>query len=174
MSELKVVAEVVDDFGGWTKIRQHTAMCCGTALATLARADLAATVAEQAKEIERLKGMVDEIQAARYVQKEHNNLLIRLAASQAYAAQLRDALGDCAAVTDYEAYPTIHSNAHEALAIKPDETALREHDAKLVERIADEFRHSVREHILQLADKIRKGEFRLSAHQDSPTKPASS
>ena len=47
MRELKVVAEVVDDFGGWTKIRQHAAMCCGTALVTLSDAQTANTEANQ-------------------------------------------------------------------------------------------------------------------------------
>ena len=43
--------------------------------------------------------------------------------------------------------------------VQYDADALREYGAKLVERIADCFRHSTRDHILLLAGEIRKGEF---------------
>lgn len=39
-------------------------------------------IADQNAEIEQLKGMVDEIQAARHVQKEHNKLLEKICVLQ--------------------------------------------------------------------------------------------
>lgn len=55
-------------------------------------------------EIERLKGMVDEIQAARHVQREHNRMLTNLAAAQAREQLLRDGLSWISRVNalDYE------------------------------------------------------------------------
>lgn len=47
---------------------------------------------DMAAEIERLRPMADEVQAARHVMREHNRLLVELAASQAREEQLRDEL----------------------------------------------------------------------------------
>jgi hypothetical protein len=50
--------------------------------------------------------------------------------------------------------------AKDALAATP-ESSLREHDAKLVERIAKELDAYSHNQLIDIADKIRKGEFEL-------------
>lgn len=47
---------------------------------------------DMAAEIERLRPLADEVQAARHVMREHNRLLVELSASQAREQQLREAL----------------------------------------------------------------------------------
>ena len=141
-----------------------------TRLTTLARADLEATIAEQAAEIERLKIEADpEALHIAYLygsashkcvdwSAENEHLRQQLTESQAYAAQLREALErashDLYSMTD----PALIYRIAQLIAIQPDETALREHDARLVERITGEM-HCVRDHnhCEKIADKIRKG-----------------
>lgn len=134
---------------------------------TLARADLAATVAEQAKEIERLKV---ESRDACFGLNEYYGL--KLAASQSYAAQLRTTI----LKQGLQLHPDKTKNElkDEINRLFPhDDTALREYGAKLVERVSAYLllNNATFE---EIADKIRKGDFLLSAHQDNPTKPASS
>lgn len=45
-----------------------------------------------AAEVDRLRPLADEVQAARRVMREHNRMLVELAASQARGEQLRDEL----------------------------------------------------------------------------------
>lgn len=61
-------------------------------------------LAEKDAEIERLKSMVDESQAARHVQREHNRMLTNLAAAQARERLLLDGLSWISRVNalDYE------------------------------------------------------------------------
>lgn len=95
-------------------------------------------LAEKDAEIERLKGMVDEIQAARHVQREHNRLLTNLASSQLREQQLREALEAVHAVSlqshgidgwhlngEIATWDELLPEVAEALNIPTDDTALR-------------------------------------------------
>jgi hypothetical protein len=82
----------------------------------------------------------------------------QLAAAQAEIERLREALLDCDA--SYDLCSGRPDSLNEAPATTSTTDALREHDAKLVERIADEeFIASMRFALHEIADKIRKGEF---------------
>lgn len=83
-------------------------------------------VVEKDAEIERLKGMVDEIQAAKHVLREHNRLLVKLAASQACEQQLREATECLLHLCEIIGAPDgpVLEKARQALAIPQDTSAL--------------------------------------------------
>lgn len=94
----------------------------------------------------------------------------QLAAAQAENERLREALLNCRNQTLDGVNGTVIITAEEALATPASHDALREHDAKLVERIASmcekeesmqcDAPYSIyREELIDIADKIRKGEF---------------
>ncbi|MFZ2974928.1 MAG: hypothetical protein WA049_20055 [Ferribacterium limneticum] len=121
-------------------------------LCQAARADLAATVAEQAKEIERLK---EDVNHWRYQADEagHTRVMLgnKIAASLAREAQLREALqhhhdinnGRGLDMSNSLSQLRVSSYKHgplcriteAALATPSDDSALREYGAKLVERV---------------------------------------
>lgn len=120
------------------------------AFATLARADLEAAIAEKDVEIAQARN------TAGYWKAEHiaGNQLI--AEQQAHIEVLREALEflNARIVT-----MDLGGVVEKALAIQSSTDALREHDAKLVERIAADCELSTKLYLRAIANKIRKGEF---------------
>ena len=160
--------------------------------ATLARADLEATIAEQNEVITALqvglrekdaeidRGAIQFMDLSAQIcslKKDVAHLQMTLAAAEAlelgtaekvvtqqaniaqlhYAASrvLRNKRGE----DDWLILAIDCVALEEALAIQPDETALREHDAKLVERIIDSINSEYHRPLAHIPDKIRKGEF---------------
>lgn len=130
-----------------------------TEFATIARADLEATIAEQAKEIERLtieSGLWMIKAKGKPAPMADSVPIEQLQSSQAREAQLREALQ--AVVNEAADRSCGLKIADDALASPSDDTALREYGAKLVERIASEVDSFYPKKSLQeIADKIRKG-----------------
>lgn len=134
-----------------------------TAFATLARADLEATIAEQAKEIAEIKGsMAYRNSLCCRIEAERDQLRQQLQASQALEAQFRSGYMRISESSDLEMQDgdLARDIAEEAIAIPSDDTALREYGAKLVERIAEILYHGKRQSwLLEVADNIRKGQL---------------
>ncbi len=150
----------------------------------LARADLEATIAEQAAEISKLIAAVadhvtvraeqrqkiteqaTEIAKCRQIDanvlvsldKEINELRQQLATEQAYAEQLRDAASGMFGPTN-----TLRDDRYDvlsnALSIPHDTTALQEYGANLVDRVIDSINSEYHRPLAHIPDKIRKGEF---------------
>lgn len=125
----------------------------------LARADLEATIAEQATEISKLISAVADHVTVRAEQRQ------QLAAEQAYAEQLRMALDFARQkVSDLHAdagdgdchYPIIN----DALDLKRDTTTLQEYGANLVDRVIDSINSEYHRPLAHIPDRIRKGEFK--------------
>lgn len=118
-------------------------------------AQLQAELAAAREEIAKLQA---NLRMARWERAE-SELIEQLAVSQADNEQLREALSLVRKyrVADSDAWV---GKVDKALSTKPDNSVLREHDAKLVERIAGEApTPAIFEWISKFADKIRKGEF---------------
>jgi len=144
------------------------------AFSTFARADLEAKVALDNTIISDYAAKVGELEAENISLKEtevhyadccesERGLRQQLAQAQAENDKLREALQKITKT------PHMHQDhytesvldlAHAALATKSDNSTLREHDAKLVERIALGFVKEAYCHLMDIADKIRKGEWK--------------
>lgn len=117
--------------------------------ATLARADLEAAIAEKDVEISHLRMALADTEALEMGTSE------KVISQQAHIKVLRDAL------INHQKLTRPIAKSMEALAIQSSTDALREHDAKLVERIAEETdAFYPRTSLVEIADKIRKGEWR--------------
>lgn len=138
----------------WNRSNMTTAFMLD--FATLARADLEATIAEQEKETE--ERQADHLKLV----EENHELRHQLQASLAREAQLREALlkielgesenGCITSVRDCQYF------AREALAIPSDDAVLREYGAKLVEKISSMTLSTYT--LRQIANQIREGTFK--------------
>lgn len=118
---------------------------------SLAQANLEATIAEQAAEIERLRNVVD-LDAISIA--ERNDQLRQQLTEQ--AARIERLLECVKLSTEYR----LGNPAYEyALTTECANSSLREYGAKLVERIAADCELSTKLYLRAIAGKIRKGEF---------------
>lgn len=110
-----------------------------------------------AAEIERLRPLADEVHAARHVMREHNRLLVELAASQFREQQMREAL-QVAAEVHALAY-RVRNTAINALALPQDTSAMEALIAKAGEVMRERCAHEADPFELKnaLATDIAKG-----------------
>lgn len=129
-----------------------------------ARADLETTIAEKDAEISHLRMALADTEALEIGTGE------KVISQQAHIEVLSEALEEIAnwlvcapiasAIDMAQSFPHMYSVAEKSLAIQSSTDALREHDAKLVEDIADRnLTAGTRIFLAEIAEKIRKGEF---------------